>query len=372
MDGEAIIVKECFEDDVQSSASQALIDLGKVTKSDTGNHQASDRAPTFRDVKKGLETVESDPSIVFEDPQLQRVMHQLIVEFNNTRESDSKRISSKNAKKIITSCQRVSYVVCNYMNMSKVRKGYDLTGQHVPLDTVIEPERSSTVHYSKIMAQSYCDLDADTISHMLAVSPQLIAKFRITGKVTDADMDALHVPRMIGDTVEHSNEVYWKGLARLLTAEDTVAKFKDYVQEQKDKKDPEKIAEKKQTIAAAKALQVQENMIKKKEAADAKKAATKEASRLEKNRRNSLTPAQRKEETRQKAEAKKQAEAKLRAESIAHLASVGVSVEDALSMNLGSKRSNKKKVNENEMMMDVVNSDDDEEEGEDDESVDDL
>jgi hypothetical protein len=84
MDGEPIIIKEIFHDAVQLALKKALIDAGKITKSDTGNHQATDRSPTFRDVKKGMETVESNPSINFEDPQLKRTLKQLIVEFNNS------------------------------------------------------------------------------------------------------------------------------------------------------------------------------------------------------------------------------------------------------------------------------------------------
>ncbi len=37
-------------------------------------------------------------------------------------------------------------------------------------------------------------------------------------------MDSLGIPRMIGDEgKEHSDEVYWKGLATFITAEHTVS-----------------------------------------------------------------------------------------------------------------------------------------------------
>jgi len=105
------------------------------------------------------------------------------------------------------------------------------------------------------MRQSYCDLDPGTLQKMKDVSPILVQEFRQNGKVTDQHMDSLGIPRMIGDEgKEHSDEVYWKGLATLITAEHTVSNYRDYVQEQRDKKDPVKILAAKQLAAAEKAL----------------------------------------------------------------------------------------------------------------------
>ncbi len=63
LDGEAIILKELFEESIQKDLADAKIDVGKISKSDTGNHQASDRSPVFRDCKRGMESVTNDSSI---------------------------------------------------------------------------------------------------------------------------------------------------------------------------------------------------------------------------------------------------------------------------------------------------------------------
>ena len=80
MDGEAIILKEVYSPEVLCDLKEALIDVAKIAKSDTGNHQASDRAPTFGDCKKGMDTVTKNSSIDYSCPSLNGAVRKVIAD----------------------------------------------------------------------------------------------------------------------------------------------------------------------------------------------------------------------------------------------------------------------------------------------------
>lgn len=311
MDGEAIILKEVFDPEVQAAFRDALIDVCKISKSDTGHHQASDRSPVFRDCKTGMDTVTNNPSIDFSCSVIEKSVQKVIEEFNNTPEFTSTcKIVGKNYKRIILACQKISYVCSNYLCPAKVSAGYLACGQHLPPgdreweeveDDRIKDENRSSVSFDRIMAQSFCELDSETLFHMKEVAPELIDELRSTGKITDSHMDTLNIPRMEGDEgIEHSSEVYWKGLAGLLTADDTVVKYRDYIQEQKDKKDPVKVAAKKAEANSMKALAKNSRLEAAREKKEADQLAKKKARETEKARWSSMTPGQRKAETLKK------------------------------------------------------------------------
>ena len=163
------------------------------------------------------------------------------------------------------------------------------------------------------MAQSFCDLDVDTLQSMKDAAPGLVTSFRLKGMVTDAEMDILKIPRMIGDEgKEHSEEVYWKGLARLITADETVLKYRNYA-------DPVNFAARKALATAMKGLEKNEKLMEKRLAKEAKAAAT----AAEKERKSLLTPPQRKMELEQKKQAKEEKRLQDLARDLAVMASQG-------------------------------------------------
>lgn len=291
MDGEAIILKETFDDEVQNAFKDNRIDVGKITKSDTGNHQASDRSPVFRDCKSGLEHLCKKGENI-SDKELERNLRQVIGEFQDRY---GKCVTSQNANKIIKTCQKVYWVMCNRITPQKVVEGYTRCGQHVVVESeeIGDEAATTNISYDRIMNQSFCDINANTRQMMQDVAPVLIERFRTKGQISDKAMDKCGIPRMVGDEgIEHSTEVYWKGLARLITSAETVQRYKNYAREEKNKKDPIQIEEKKRLKKALATL-------KKNEAAEAKKnqkIEKQKAQQQEKLRRASLTKPERKAE----------------------------------------------------------------------------
>ena len=184
----------------------------------------------------------------------------------------------------------------------------------------VDPSTLSSVSFEKVMAQSFCDLDVDTLQSMKDAAPGLVTSFRLKGMVTDAEMDILKIPRMIGDEgKQYSEEVYWKGLARLITADETVLKYRNYAQEQAFLADPVNIAARKALATAMKGLAKNEKLMEKRLAKEAKAAAT----AAEKERKSLLTPAQRKMELEQKKQAKEEKRLQDLARDLAVVASQG-------------------------------------------------
>ncbi len=99
LDAEAIILKELFDPSVRSSLMANNIDVGKISKSDTGNHQASDRSPVFRDCKTGLKVLTEDSSMDFSCNVIEKNVKAAIKDFNKTFASRICSISSNNIKK---------------------------------------------------------------------------------------------------------------------------------------------------------------------------------------------------------------------------------------------------------------------------------
>ncbi len=80
LDGEAIILKELFDPSVRSSLMVNNIDVGKISKSDTGNHQASHRSPVIRDCKTVLT---EDSSIDFSCNVIEKNVKAAIKDFTS-------------------------------------------------------------------------------------------------------------------------------------------------------------------------------------------------------------------------------------------------------------------------------------------------
>ena len=110
LDGEAIILKELFDESVLDELATNNIDVGKISKSDTGNHQASDRSPVFRDCKTGMKTVTNNTDINYKCSLIGKNVKAIIKEFNDSKEFPKEcKISTKNSAKIVDACQKISF-----------------------------------------------------------------------------------------------------------------------------------------------------------------------------------------------------------------------------------------------------------------------
>ncbi len=133
------------------------IDYVKLPPSATSEHQANDVASTFKDLKKGIETITKNPSKKLSYPTIRQSLQKAFGDLKALH--PSLEISADYIGKI---CDAMIKLVCimksNYVTAEKMIRGFTDCGQHVE---DAEHGKSPTVDYDKVMKRCYQEVTED-------------------------------------------------------------------------------------------------------------------------------------------------------------------------------------------------------------------
>jgi hypothetical protein len=237
IDGEAQILTEAFGPEVMEAFKNAKTDGGKGPPGATGGHQASDKAPVFRDVKGANLKLQKAGKHTF-CATLEKNIVKAFNGFIARYPPSSVPFPAAKRTKIAHGCQRIVYVLKNGVaSPEKVARGFSCCGQQ-RVEAVEEPLHwDGSVDYDRIMQQCYADFSAESLQLMRDKVPEMVAKLREDGMVLDAFMDSLGIP-VAKDHVNRDGKVVWQQHAKLITHEDSIASFVDYLRLRFEAKDP--------------------------------------------------------------------------------------------------------------------------------------
>ena len=278
-DGEAIILEQAMDSEVQALLALNNIDMAKNAPSATGSHQSADRMSVFKGSKLGVKqsiannTNVSNPVL---EGNLKAVFCGLATKFPGVS------VSAGYKEKLIFGSLHIVHALQNAaMTPEKIRRGYTICGQELAADEISAslqqfPDlKDSSVNFDVIMAECYTEISPDDKEIMVQNIPAMVAEFRRCGSVTDAFMDTLSIPKLPEDQhINRDGNVLSKQHAQLLTAPDTCRKFTDYLRIRGESRDPAVIESRRQLhkaqkeIAKAEALAAKE--LKRQAAQDAK------------------------------------------------------------------------------------------------------
>jgi hypothetical protein len=151
------------------------------------------------------------------------------------------------------------------------------------------------------MAQCYSDITEDAMDHMFLHAPEVIARVRSHGAVTDVFLDELGIVKLPeGSHINRDALVTWRQHAHVMSHTDSRAKFVDYLQMRADRNNPALQLQLKEAEKAAKTLARETAAREKAEVAAREKAERESQKAAEKERRQRLSPAQKKAEIAQR------------------------------------------------------------------------
>ena len=282
-DGEQEQIKVFQHDDLLDIFSDALIDFGKIPASCSGIHQSSDVSPLFRAIKTKLDAVEK------------RRYGSALINTALVTILTSSGFSAAMRAKISDGMQKVVNTIRAVMTAEMVVARYENTGQY-PVD------------FSMTMRQSTYTFNLMQWATMTENLHIAASKFRLTGELTEAEMDELQIPS-IADSQSNKKpkdqRLLHQQRAVIMNSVDCIAKYKNYYIS-------------KETEAAQKLMARQER--------DASRDASREAKLAEKDRFANLS----KEEKTAERRAKRAANAATKAALVATSSHYATSPADAI------------------------------------------
>ena len=157
-------------------------------------------------------------------------------------------------KKVVVGCLKIVQVMKNStaLNSETIKNGFICCGQHkiVERDTVVPTEQVnrglaySTVDVDVVLDQCLLDIKVPDKEKMKAKLPDFVAIMKERGRITDKELDDAEIVKL--PLVEHINRdelVLWRQHSLLLTHEDTVSRFHDYLHQRYLESDPIQIQE---------------------------------------------------------------------------------------------------------------------------------
>jgi hypothetical protein len=235
-DGEAIIIHQSLEDDVQQAFKDNSIDYVKGGASTTGIHNALDRTVVFRDMRAGIKVVNKDgipPRYSILQNNIDSILSNLEIVSGNNIGSEYKK-SIKFGLTAIVHCLQNGYCLPQQLS-----HGFTCCGQHV-FDNSEGEKASSTIHFGNIMKQCYTDLTLQQLEHMKICAPALIQVLLQNGEIKEADYDQFDIPKLPDEDYEVRDElVLHRQRCVILTHKDTVVRFREHVQIKADANNPE-------------------------------------------------------------------------------------------------------------------------------------
>lgn len=220
-DGELVILREAFNDNVLNALREAAVIYIKNGPSVTSQHQPADVSDNFRDFKTGM-TMVTKKRIDTYNALLRQSLGAYFTAFAAAfSHADT---TAEFREKVTCGLEKIVYVMrSKYVTPEKISQGFERCGQHVRHPTAGQP----TVNYDKIMARTLAkEITDEELQHMRIMKDRVIEKFRCDGRVTDEFLDELGVVRS-PDAVERDqlNSVC-RQHCLVINAEATVARYR--------------------------------------------------------------------------------------------------------------------------------------------------
>jgi hypothetical protein len=123
LDGEAQILCECYDSDVDAMFDELGVNAAKGVESGTGEHQGCDRQSVFKNVKQGANEVASK-SI---DVSNYLIRKELKIAFISLTEQFSITLTAKFIEKVTYAVEVAVYCWRTYSTPTKIKKGYHVS-----------------------------------------------------------------------------------------------------------------------------------------------------------------------------------------------------------------------------------------------------
>jgi hypothetical protein len=266
-DGEQIQIESFLTVAVLALLALALIDLGKSPASCSATCQSSDAGPLFKAIKKLLRGIWN------------RGWQSIGLTAALTRIFSTRPNLEGQKSRLITALQQIVCAIRTVMKDDIVKEGYACIGQY-PLN------------FRTVMGRCTTQISLEEFTKMQDALPHFSDLFAKQGRLTEADMDAkaiLSVNDAATRKVPKDQRVLHQERAILLTAADSIAKYRNYQRER----------EMAPVLALERAAEKQRIRLEKEAKAEAAKAmqeAKRVAKAAEKARFDSLTAEEKKAE----------------------------------------------------------------------------
>jgi len=208
-DGEQIQIECCLSEAALAAFSAALVDLGKSPASCSATCQSSDASPLFKGLKAMLRGIWGR---TWKSPGLEAALKKIFAARTNLEGQKSRLIDA--LQQIVTALRQV-------MKDSVVKEGYSCIGQY-PFNFRIIMSKCTT----PIPLLEFQKMDRE-LPHFASI----IARH---GRITEAEMDAkgiMSINATASRQLPKNQRVLHQERAVVLTAADSIAKYRDYQRE---------------------------------------------------------------------------------------------------------------------------------------------
>lgn len=181
-DGESIIMREAFSEDVMAALDGANINYLKGGPSHTSKTQDLDCGHLFDSLKAGLHAIENDPTAVVTDAAIRKSLEEAFKLFHTQFHLD---LGSEMKKKIIYGLECVVYSTQRHWTAHKMKQSSVVVGLHVENENVEAggAVRQETVDYDTVMTRTLnYSATLEELLHMRHCRHEVAQKFVSDGK----------------------------------------------------------------------------------------------------------------------------------------------------------------------------------------------
>jgi hypothetical protein len=240
-DGEDIILRNAYKDDVITLFRETLIDYGRVGAGTTRIHNASDRQLTFRDAHSMVRKVQRS-KIDVSDKVLTGNIKKA---FDNLKSRYSTlTIGSGHVDNIIEGCLVLVYVYQKIHNPQQAKRAFMVCGQHCNADT----NDGSTISFEKIMSQCYSDISKAQLDLMKSKAPYFVENYILKQGRVPYDVLIEHGFAPATETIDRDDLSAVRHNSEIISHHETLQRLREFhyvrSKEYLDKKKAESQAEK--------------------------------------------------------------------------------------------------------------------------------
>lgn len=212
-DGEAMILDEVFNKEIQKELIAAGIDLGKIPASCSGILQPSDVSPLFRATKTKLRSM-LEKYLIGDNPVVEEHIMTVLAEL---QERHSIAIGSEQKKKIAHGAISVARAAQEVVRPRLIEAGFTDCGQY-PLN------------FEKLMNQCYTTLTPEVLKTLRAAEDANVEYFLEHGYLSEEQMTLTGIPICDGERgIPRDQAVLHHQRAVLLTHDATRERHQEYV-----------------------------------------------------------------------------------------------------------------------------------------------
>jgi len=279
-DGEAIIMKNAYKDDVIDAFEDAKTDYGRVGASTTGIHNACDRAYTFRETKKSVRQLTKNGAKISNtllELGLKKAFENLKLTFA------SLQLTSHFISCITEGLLTLTRAYQETMTPQMVKNGFSICGQHC------DPKEPGgpTVDFARMMYQCYSDISAEQMELMEQKTNYFSDILRTEGRITYHELkDAGINPGTT--TIDRTNLTSTRHWSEIINHEKTVLRYRAEVAA----RHPDAIQQRQLAVKDSKILKKQQAKVAKELEKERKKDQRILEREAEKQRILTLTPEQ--------------------------------------------------------------------------------